>query len=754
MTRYMAFVLIGKPGSGKTTLFRRAALAFAEGRAAEELEWNGPPLFPIFIRLRNFGVFLNSEAGKHFCNPAPGALLEYLKNHYQDGQTLDLTPDFFSRRLDAGNCLVLLDGLDEVAQGRDMVAQQLNAFIKKFKAGNYFGISSRPGGFGEDEETALRAAQLARAEVGSLDAHGIRQLIENLLAVMEWGNEQEHRTAAQDLPASILASDDLTSIASIPLFCSALVQVYKYNKAKLPERQVDVLDEIVTLLLGQWNASKADLDVANAHELGMEDGTQKKYKSVDDSVFHKYRRLRYLAFHMHTVAKQYEVDSETAKTVLADYFMQQERQKNREIAENWAEGFLINSHERSGLLAEMTAASGHHPARVAFIHQNFAEFLAATELVNRGGLVETILEHIQDPWWEQVILFAGAQRDLSDYLRSEIITRLLGAAIQLGSGSPEWERRMIMAAHLARDMGAQLDGGVREELEEFLHQAACSADQKPASRAAAADSLDELGYVPQDLSSFIEIRGQQPPSLANRSFFAKYPVTNAQYQRFLQAEDYPAEKYWTGFSKYDEKETEIGNWGASAYEWLLKYQDQHNKIMPDEWDNPRFGISRKNAPVVGISWYEANAYCKWLLANWDHLPEGRQGLPKPFDIRLPTETEWETAAGGSDADRFAFDNDSQALPSCANTSESGIRRTTPIWMYPAGAAPSGLMDMSGNVWEWQANISDEQNRGLALRGGSWGNGEGYARVSIRDGYPPGCRDGNVGVRVVVFCLPN
>jgi formylglycine-generating enzyme required for sulfatase activity len=765
MTRYTAFVLIGKPGSGKTTLFRRAALAFAEGRAAEELGWKGRALFPIFIRLRNFGEFLKGEAGEHFCDPAPGALLEYLKNRYQNGEDLDLTPDFFSRRLDGGDCLVLLDGLDEVAQGRDVVAQQLNAFIKRFKTGNYFGISSRPGGYGKDEETALRAAQLARAEVAPLDAKGICQLIENLLAVMEWDNEREHQAAVQDLPRSILASSDLTSIASIPLFCSALVQVYKYNKAKLPERRVDVLDEIVTLLLGHWHASKADLDVQNARALGMEDGTGRNYKTVEESVEYKYRRLRYLAYHMHTVAKQYEVDAETARSVLSEYFMQKERFKDKELAESCAEGFLLNSHERSGLLAEMTAASEHNPATYAFIHQNFAEFLAATELVNRGGLVEVVLENIDDPWWEQVILFAGAQRGPFDHLRSEIILRLMEAASQQLDGAPEWERRLSMAGHLARDMGGHLDGGVREELEEVLRQAATSADKKPVSRANLADALDEL-WTPADLHAFVEIaddRSQiiddRPSSTVRRLFFAKYPVTNAQYQRFLEADDYPAEKYWMRFPKYAEPEkeyTRIGDWGAAGYKWLQENWDERKKVLPRYWNDPRFGISRKNAPVVGISWYEANAYCKWLMENWETLDEGKQGLPRPDEIRLPIESEWILAAGGTNNNRFAFGElkDGKDLPRYANTDVSSIRRTTPVWMYPAGATPDGLMDMSGNVWELQVNYSSNSEQYLALRGGSWGNSEDLARVSGGDYDNPDGRRHFVGFRVVVLALPN
>jgi formylglycine-generating enzyme required for sulfatase activity len=754
MERYHAFILIGKPGSGKTTLLRRAALAFAEGRAEADLGWTGKALFPIFVRLRNFGEFLNSEAGRNFCDPAPGALLEYLRNRYQNGEYMDLTPDFFSRRLDEGDCLVLLDGLDEVAQGRDVVAQHLNAFLKRFKDRNFFGISSRPGGYGRDEATALRAAQLARADVAPLDARGIRQLIENLLSIMDWDNEREHKAAAHDLPRSILASTDLTSIASIPLFCSALVQVYKYNKAKLPERRVDVLDEIVTLLLGHWHASKGD--VTAARELGLEDGTQKKYKSIDESVEFKYRRLRYLAYHMHALAKQYEVDAETAKTVLTEYFMQKERVKDGELAESYAEGFLLNSHERSGLLAEITAAAEQKPATYAFIHQNFAEFLAATELINRSGLVEAVLENIDDQWWEQVILFAGAQRGTSDHLRTEIITGLLDSASKTLHATPQWERRLVMAGHLARDMAGHLDGGVREELETVLYEAATSANKKPASRANLADVLDEL-WTPPDLYAFVPVVGRDaiPPYA-----IGKYPVTNAQYARFLEADDFHEKKYWVDFPKFLEPGKNYerqGDWGNQGYEWLKENWDERKKVAPRYWTDPRFGASRRTAPLVGVSWYEANAYCRWLMENWETLEEGQQpGAFKPKEIRLPTEAEWMLAAGGENNGRFAFgelENPEKEIAEYANTRESGINRTTPVWMYPNGKSPLEVMDMSGNVWEWQANLRGKGGfspESRSLRGSSWYDLQDLARVSPRSHLLPGLRDDLIGFRVALF----
>ncbi len=223
------------------------------------------------------------------------------------------------------------------------------------------------------------------------------------------------------------------------------------------------------------------------------------------------------------------------------------------------------------------------------------------------------------------------------------------------------------------------------------------------------------------------------------------------------------------FPKYDEnskimKET----WGNEAWDWLQKamkgkdYDVEDDVLLPRYWRDPRFGINRRHAPVVGISWYEANAYCNWLTANYKNLPEANSLSSfllssNDFQFRLPREIEWEQMAGGEENNRFAFGelkNVEKEIMNFANTRESSINRTTPVWMYPQGTSkPHGLMDMTGNVWEWQANYSSGTTQYLGLRGGSWVSNVDFARVAIRSLNSPRFRDDLIGFRVVC-ALPN
>lgn len=269
-----------------------------------------------------------------------------------------------------------------------------------------------------------------------------------------------------------------------------------------------------------------------------------------------------------------------------------------------------------------------------------------------------------------------------------------------------------------------------------------------------------------DLYHFIEI--PQTKEIPYPFWIGKYPVTNAQYERFLKAPNFANPVYWLEFPKFDEECKRIGDWGQDGLSWVREElkKSKSNILLPRYWDDKKFGKSNPNHPVVGISWYEANAYCEWLYQNWNTLTEGKANPElKPQAVRLPLENEWIKAAGGvTPEERYPWDEEGMTTTSLkeilrrANVSESGVGHTTPVNVYPLGQSRFGVMDMAGNVWEWQAKYHDRDHDILGLRGGSWDRVKAAARVAVRyvGLFPsfPDLRGYDIGFRVVASSLPS
>ena len=183
-----------------------------------------------------------------------------------------------------------------------------------------------------------------------------------------------------------------------------------------------------------------------------------------------------------------------------------------------------------------------------------------------------------------------------------------------------------------------------------------------------------------------------------------YPVTNDQYKRFVKAGGYQNDQYWT----------------PEAVKW--RYSE--TITAPLYWYDPQW--NKSGHPVVGVSYYEAEAYAKWAQK------------------RLPTGIEWERAAQGTDGREYpwvgGFDKEK------CNTAESGVGATTRVTRYPNGTSPVGCYDMAGNVWEW--TVSDYSRDTKVLRGGSWALGQDYARCAYRYGVNPGSGSTDIGFRCV------
>ncbi len=174
---------------------------------------------------------------------------------------------------------------------------------------------------------------------------------------------------------------------------------------------------------------------------------------------------------------------------------------------------------------------------------------------------------------------------------------------------------------------------------------------------------------------------------------------------------------------------------------------------PPRWRDRRF--SNPEQPVVGVSWEDAVAFCRWLSDV-----TGRR-------IDLPSEAQWEFAARGEKGREYPWGN--QKPEKTRACFDFGIERgqPAPVGSFPAGKGPFRTLDQAGNVWEWcldawNAEAYQQREQGeepvdpvvlvdhaerRALRGGSWRSSAGDLRSAVRDWYPAGHRGGDFGFRV-------
>ena len=183
----------------------------------------------------------------------------------------------------------------------------------------------------------------------------------------------------------------------------------------------------------------------------------------------------------------------------------------------------------------------------------------------------------------------------------------------------------------------------------------------------------------------------------------KYEVTNADFKKFVDANTYK-----TDAEKAGDSDT-----------WLTYAKDKDQN------------------PVVKVSWNDATAFCRWA---------GK---------RLPTEQEWEKAARGTDGRAYPWGNDFD--PKKANSKEGGVRATTIVGSYGAGASAFGVLDMAGNVSEWTASEPAAYPGGTRtgkvftagtriVRGGGWFDTKEYVAAYVRNSSVPGAANDDLGFR--------
>ena len=187
---------------------------------------------------------------------------------------------------------------------------------------------------------------------------------------------------------------------------------------------------------------------------------------------------------------------------------------------------------------------------------------------------------------------------------------------------------------------------------------------------------------------------------------SKYPVTNAQYELFIQAGGYEDRQWW------------------SADGW--KWREQNKTAEPAYWRDAKWNAPNK--PVVGVSYWEAEAFSKWAGG------------------RVPREHEWEAAARGPDGHAYPWGD--RWHEGICNSYEASLGETSPVGIFPRSRSAFGLEDMAGNVLEWCSDEAVASGAdGRVIRGGTWCSPHYYCRSALRNALMPDMRTPDLGFRV-------
>lgn len=750
-------ILTGGPGCGKTTVLQHIAWTLAvdlrrkkPGLASLKLGWQGSVPIPIYIPLSLYAAYLHRHQDS---SGQTKSLAVYISDYLAERHAnLELTADFFARLLrDKQQVFLLLDGLDEVPSENERVKirQAIEGLVSGRDDLNIL-VTSRTAAY---QGRAVLAHDFKHVRVLPLQKEQIEALVQHACLSIYKNSQALAEARTKDLLESIKTLENerqkrlgerAEPLVNSPLVVRMLLIVH-FNERKLPDQRADLYQKAVDAMLRPDYALDQDVTDAIERRLG--------------SLASAREMLQFLAFHMHNRGDQQ--GREISEEELCQVFEKEPAFVPRVNA-------LLNQTNQRGTLLEERGGS------YRFLHLSFQEFLAGRYLavMYDPDEIANFLESgpILDSWWREPILLMVGYLDITLPLRArQVLLRLAGLggkppARHLKPDIAVAEAEIAASAFLeCHSQGTDLQEELQERLQQLLIQ---EENAKPLIRAGAADVLDHLGWLPPDLDSFVPVPNAETPSF----WIGKYPVTNHQYERFLNAPDYAEKRHWVDFPLFDEQSQPMPGKTSGEAGWLWlgemlkdpKSAPDGRRLLPPYWNDPRFGILRRGVPVVGVSWYEANAYCQWLLAHWQDpalgLVEANPGV-SPTTIRLPAEAEWVLAAGGEKAtvsgeklDCYPWDAPGQAttkeseIIKRANVFESQILRTTPVGMYPLGASPCGAWDMAGNVWEWQANYFDKDHDGLAWRGGSWGSYRRVARVADR-GHPlPGDRSSFLGFR--------
>jgi hypothetical protein len=687
-------VIVGDPGSGKTTFLRRVAFALcatadtpaapddaATGflpRLTEVFHGAAPavpgPPFPLLIRIADLAEHIRicrqaPSQGAPTTEESPAWLVHFLKTKSEDFHW-DLDAGFFERKLSDGSAILLLDGLDETPRttDRESIARLFEHATQAYRQCRFV-VTTRPLAY--TGRSVL--AKFGTAQIEPLGREAIRKFLEHWCRGLFPESARTADLHLAELAEALRSRAEIRRMARNPVMLTALAVVH-WNERRLPEQRADLYESVLN-----WLARSRE---------------KREGREPAERCLAVLQQLA-LAMQKQPEGRVLQVSKGRAADMLAPQFDAVPKSRRHRMAQEFVEQEEVDS----GIVVS-------RGSETRFWHLTFQEYLAARAIAGLAEKVQQDLlltaDRIYKPEWREVALLLGGVLHKQG---KDKVDGLVSALLE-GMG----ERPSL--AEQARCAG--LLGAMVRDLRPFNYQPADPRYQRtmeavlgifdadkanaiePLVRLGAAEALGQAGDPRLRQDNWITIAGGGPTPLKPFQI-GRYPVTVEEYRRFVDDEGYQNGRWW-----------QAGGFGKSK--------------EPNEWEEQ---VLHPNRPVTNVSWNETAAYCAWA------------------GTRLPSEAEWERAARGFEGRVYPWgrerpDEDRATL-------DANVQVPTPVGLYPAGATPEGIADMAGNVWEWVEDW-DKKYEVRVLRGWSFRGDPRRPPGAGRLRYAPSYRHDNFGFR--------
>jgi formylglycine-generating enzyme required for sulfatase activity len=799
-------IVLGDPGSGKTSFLKYLALRHATDQTH-------PKRFPVYLPLAAYAEHLAQANTGEALSPE-----EFIPQYYAEQGVGDIS-GMFDRALQQGRALVLLDGLDEarLASVRRKVVDRVASLFQRHRdSGNKFVMTSRIVGYAEVRPSVEGLEECWLADFDDSDIEAFAERWTRAVERRERGAGQvtDHEAEARrrELLHAVATNPGVRRLAASPILLTILALMQKAGE-RLPDRRAKLYERCLDTMLSTWNAARSA-----GHGTGEQRPTGQTTKVLGP-----------LALWMHEHDDGYGlVPKERLRRELRVLLLRralgtlprgEASKAAKDAADLEVEEFMKDVHGQCSVLLERARG------RYGFLHQTFQEYLAGVGLVlledtpaepgsTGGNLGEAgVIRRMQEclgsdesraVWREPLLLAAGFAGLVQG--RETFAANMLRGWIATGT------KGLLLAGEATADLGAEALGrACLEEVRSALDRLWDDRIATPLDRANAGRWIGVLGDRRPGVGTVPRAAGQIPsrrpdflwcgcdPSDPTRPFpagpflmggdptahgsseepfechrirdpffIARYPVTVAQYQLFVDEGGYENDVWWPGAAQ------QWRDGGAKDWEWAwqpakARYLKRRFPIRhPEDFEPP---FQAPNSPRVGLSWFEASAYALWLQGRFQQEDWGPGSGWRP---RLCSEAEWELASrwDGVSSQRWhpwpQGEGDQRVSGRC-NFDSAGIGRTSAVGLFsPEGDAWCGPADMLGNVWEWcrdpwtwlnskgdqrafnaYDDISVPADARRVLRGGSWADvASEYQLCASRFISVPGDANRVVGFRVV------